>query len=84
MQYLTTGGVIRPAPGAWVWIYTVDGNLYKTFAIQNSTYSFNDIPPGTYTMYAEYSDGTNIYFIVPPPVVVNPDTVITRDLLLVR
>jgi hypothetical protein len=84
VQYLTTSGLIMPAPGAWVWIYAVDGSLFKTFAIQDATYSFNDIPPGTYTMYAEYSDGTNIYFVMPPPIVVGSGSVVTQNLLLTR
>jgi hypothetical protein len=84
VQYLTTGGLIRPAPGAWVWIYAINGSLFKTFAIQDATYSFNDIPPGTYTMYAEYSDGTNLYFVIPPPIAVGPNSVVTRNLLLAR
>jgi hypothetical protein len=84
VQYLTTGGLIRPAPGAWVWIYAINGSLFKTFAIQDATYSFNDIPPGTYTMYAEYSDGTNLYFVIPPPIAVAANSVVTQNLLLAR
>ncbi|HOT91702.1 MAG TPA: TadE/TadG family type IV pilus assembly protein [Anaerolineae bacterium] len=40
-------------PGADVWAYTQGGEVYHTRSIQDGTYHFYNIPPGTYVVYAE-------------------------------
>ncbi|MEM7030267.1 MAG: TadE/TadG family type IV pilus assembly protein [Chloroflexota bacterium] len=48
---------IEPQPGVFVWIYAVDGSMQKTYTIQDSTFSFYNLPAdpdGTdYVLYAE-------------------------------
>jgi hypothetical protein len=39
--------------GIQVWAYARGGALYTTKTIHNSTYHFYNIPPDTYTIYAE-------------------------------
>ncbi len=47
------GGVPQPMPGVDVWAYTQGGQVLHTRSIQDGTYHFYNIPPGTYTIYAE-------------------------------
>ncbi len=39
--------------GIQVWAYAPGGELYTTKTIHDSTYHFYNVPPGTYTVYAE-------------------------------
>ncbi len=40
-------------PGIQVWAYAAGGEIYRTQTIHDSTYHFYNVPPGTYTLYAE-------------------------------
>ncbi len=46
-------GAVLPLPGATVWAYTQDGSQYQTVSIQDGSYHFYNLPPGTYTVYGE-------------------------------
>ena len=52
-------------PGVNVWIYAIDGSMAKTYTIQDSTFSFYDLPAdsgGTqYILYAEYWEDSTFY-----------------------
>ncbi len=58
-------GVPTPKPGVFVWIYAIDGTMAKTYTIQDSTFSFYDLPasPGgtQYVLYAEYWENNTFY-----------------------
>ena len=58
-------GVPTPKPGVFVWIYAIDGQMQKTYTIQDSTFSFYDLPATpqgtTYVLYAEYFEDGNFY-----------------------
>jgi len=47
------GGIPYEFQWVDVWAYSQDGPLYHTYSIHDSTYSFRNIEPGTYTVYAE-------------------------------
>lgn len=47
-------GIPRSFQGVRVWAYSPGGRIYRTVTIQDGTYHFYNIPPGTYTVYAEY------------------------------
>jgi len=47
------GGVPRTLQGVDVWAYSPGGETYHTVTIQNGTYGFYNVPPGTYTIYSE-------------------------------
>jgi hypothetical protein len=56
-------GSLEDAPGTLVWAYSVDGLLYATYAIHDSTYHFYNIPPGTaYTIYSEAWKDEDLFF----------------------
>jgi len=40
-------------PGTFVWAYAQGSDVYHTRSIHDGTYSFFNIPPGTYIVYAE-------------------------------
>jgi hypothetical protein len=40
-------------PGIQLWAFAPGGELYRTKTIHDSTYHFYNVPPGTYTIYAE-------------------------------
>jgi regulation of enolase protein 1 (concanavalin A-like superfamily) len=45
-------------PGIQVWAFAPGGVLFSTKTIHDSTYHFYNVPPGTYTIYAEvWTDG---------------------------
>jgi len=48
-------------PGIQVWAYAAGGEIYRTQTIHDSTYHFYNIPPGTYTLYAEVWIGELLY-----------------------
>lgn len=49
--------------GVDVWAYSADaGAYYHTQTIQNGVYHFYNIPPGTYTVYAEYWEDTKLHW----------------------
>ena len=80
-------GVPTPMPGIYVWIYAIDGVMDKTYTIQDSTYSFYDLPAdagGTqYIVYAEYRDADDNLYTASTIIVLNPGQTLTGvDLLL--
>jgi len=46
-------GVPHPLTNADVWAYSRGGEVYHTRSIHDGTYHFYNVPPGTYTIYAE-------------------------------
>jgi hypothetical protein len=67
--YLFSNSGYRDVPGVNVWIYAENGEMQKTYTIQDSSFSFYDLPAeagGTnYTIYSEYYDGNgNLYSAV--------------------
>ena len=46
------GGVPQYLTGVDVWAYSQGGEVLRTRTIQDGTYHFYNIPPGTYTVYA--------------------------------
>ena len=60
------GGEPTQQAGVFVWAYAIDGNLAKTYTIQDSTFSFYDLPAdsqGTeYVIYAEYNGPSGASF----------------------
>jgi hypothetical protein len=57
VQLITHGGVPRSLQGVDVWAYSPQGGVHYTQSIQDGTYHFYNVPPGTYTVYAEYWEG---------------------------
>ncbi|MFQ5575382.1 MAG: TadE/TadG family type IV pilus assembly protein [Anaerolineae bacterium] len=72
-------------PGVFVWIYAIDGSMEKTYTIQDSTFSFYDLPakPGgtQYILYAEYTEDQKTY-IASTVIILTPGQVI-EDISLV-
>jgi regulation of enolase protein 1 (concanavalin A-like superfamily) len=56
-------GTPTKMPGIQVWAFAPGGALYRTQTIHNSTYHFYNIPPGTYTIYAEVWVGGHLYTV---------------------
>jgi hypothetical protein len=58
-------GIPTPKPGIFVWVYAIDGQMEKSYTIQDSTFSFYDLPATTqgttYILYAEYFEDGNFY-----------------------
>ena len=58
-------GVPTPKAGVFIWAYAIDGEMQKTYTIQDSTFSFYDLPATpqgtTYILYAEYFEDGNFY-----------------------
>ncbi|HOS79539.1 MAG TPA: carboxypeptidase-like regulatory domain-containing protein, partial [Anaerolineae bacterium] len=63
------GGLIRTLnqyyvpvvlPGAEVWAYQQGGQTYETRSIQNGTYHFYNLPPGTYTIHSQTWVGSTL------------------------
>ena len=58
-------GIPTPKPGIFVWIYAVDGSMQKSYTIQDSTFSFYNLPAATdgttYILYAEYEENGTFY-----------------------
>ncbi len=50
---LNEQSIFTPVPGADVWAYARGGEVYRTRSIQDGTYHFYNIPPGTYIVYAQ-------------------------------
>jgi hypothetical protein len=78
-------------PGVNVWAYKVQaggqagGPVYTTYSIQDGTYHFYNLPPGTYMIYAEYFKD-NVRYTYQSVAVISdqpPPNNITRDLNLV-
>jgi hypothetical protein len=47
------GGIPEAQQGVDVWAYSEDGQVYRTVTIQDGSYHFYNIAPGTYTIYSE-------------------------------
>jgi hypothetical protein len=80
-------GVPTPQPGIFVWIYAIDGAMSTTYTIQDSTYSFYNLPAASggtqYIVYAEYWDQDNNLYTASSTVVLRPgDRLENVDLLL--
>ena len=45
--------VPQAMPGVMVVAYSPGGEVYQTLSIHDATYHFYNIPPGTYTVYAQ-------------------------------
>ena len=58
-------GIPEKKEGIFVWIYAIDGEMQKTYTIQDSTFSFFNLPADsngtTYIMYAEYEENGRFY-----------------------
>lgn len=56
--YVWQNSKFEEMPGVFVWIYAVDGKMDKTYTIQDSTFSFYNLPAASggtnYIVYAEY------------------------------
>ncbi len=52
-------------PGVFVWIYSIDGDLQKTYTIQDSSFSFYNLPASSagteYVIHAEYRQDGILY-----------------------
>jgi hypothetical protein len=55
-------GIPQTRPGIRVWAYRQGGQVYETVTIQNGTYLFHNVPPGTYTLYSEDWVSGGLYF----------------------
>lgn len=50
-----SNGTVSNLPGVKVWAYAQDNqNVYETFSIQDGEYNFYNLPPGEYTIFAQY------------------------------
>ena len=49
------GSIHQLMPGVTVWAYSAGGEVYQTLSINEgeAIYRFYNIPPGTYTIYAQ-------------------------------
>ena len=72
-------------PGVNVWIYAIDGSMSKTYTIQDSTFSFYDLPAdnsGTqYILYAEYWED-NTFYSASTVIVLQPGQILDNISLL--
>ncbi len=72
-------------PGVNVWIYAIDGSMAKTYTIQDSTFSFYDLPAdpsGTqYILYAEYWED-NVFYSASSIIVLQPGQILDNLSLL--
>jgi hypothetical protein len=57
VQVFLHHGIPQALPGIDVWAYSASGEVYHTQTIHDGTYHFYNVPPGTYTIYAEYWEG---------------------------
>ncbi len=55
-------GVPQTRQGVNVWAYSPGGQVYRTYTIQDGTYHFYNVPPGTYTIYAEFWEGSILHY----------------------
>jgi hypothetical protein len=58
-------GIPTAKEGVFVWAYAIDGTMKKTYTIQDSTFSFYNLPATssgtTYVIYAEYAEDGEYY-----------------------
>lgn len=76
------GGVPQRLTGVDVWAYSQGGQVYHTRSIHDGTYHFYNIPPGTYTIYAEALIGGYLRIDVATVTVVADERNYGVDLLL--
>jgi hypothetical protein len=55
-----TGAVPQVLTGVRVMAYSRGGQVYRTLSIHDGTYHFYNVPPGSYTVYAEAWAGGNL------------------------
>ncbi len=55
-------GIPQTLQGVEVWAYSPGGQSYHTATIQDGTYHFYNVPPGSYTIYAEVWVGGGLRF----------------------
>jgi len=55
-------GIPRTLQGVDVWAYSPGGQSYHTATIQDGTYHFYNVPPGSYTIYSEVWIGGGLRF----------------------
>jgi hypothetical protein len=75
-------GTPTKMPGVQVWAFAPGGTLYRTQTIHNSTYHFYNVPPGTYTIYAEVWVGGHLYTVTTETNVVANERNYSVNLLL--
>jgi len=58
----------NPLVGATVWAYaysedgSTPGPVFKTYSVQNGSFSFYNLPPGSYLIYASITDASGSFF----------------------
>jgi hypothetical protein len=57
IQVFVHHGIPQTFRGIDVWAYSPGGEVYHTTTIHDGTYHFYNVPPGSYTIYAEYWEG---------------------------
>lgn len=57
-------GIPRTYQGINVWAYSQGGEVLRTYTIQDGTYHFYNVPPGTYTIYAEYWESGILHYTI--------------------
>jgi hypothetical protein len=55
-------GIPQTRQGINVWAYSPGGQVYNTYTIQDGTYHFYNVPAGTYTIYAEFWEGSVLHY----------------------
>lgn len=82
MARVLIGGVPVEREGVNVWAYSQSGEFFTTYSIQDGSYSFYNLPPGTYTIYAEVWIGDRLYWTSDTVTVTAGDRIRNFDLLL--
>jgi hypothetical protein len=82
VEVLLSGLPTKMGDGIQIFAYARGGALYATRTIHDSTYHFYNVPPGTYTIYADLWVGASLYTSTTEITVMSNERNYAVDLLL--
>jgi hypothetical protein len=84
---MLSAGTLQRVQGVPVWAYKVDGPLHTTYTVNTppgqDNYSFHNLEPGVYIVFAQFEDSTGLVFGNSTSVNVVADQTTVQDMLLV-